>query len=56
MNTAPDIPSDVQRHIDENGYELRCAKGFYWYVCGEENGEPFEIGLDLFISLHNGKK
>ena len=52
MNVTPYIPPDVQRHMDENGYELKCAKGFYWYVSGEENGEPFELGFDLFMRLY----
>ena len=48
----PVIPEDVREYIDCNGYKLQCAKGVYWYVCGENSGDPFELGIDLFISLY----
>lgn len=51
FQNAPYIPPDVRKHIEENGYKVKCAQGFYWYVYGYEDGEPFELGLKLFITL-----
>lgn len=55
MNIVPTIPDDVKAHIEANGYELHGSRGC-WYVSGEEDGEPFELGLDLFTALYRANQ
>ena len=51
-NISVFIPQEIREHIERNGFEVKKDKSGVWYVCGEENGEPFEMGLNLFISLY----
>lgn len=46
------IPKEIRAYIERNGFEVKKDKSGTWYVCGEESGEPFEMGLNLFISLY----
>ena len=46
------IPKEIRAYIENNGFEVKKDKSGTWYVCGEESGEPFEMGLNLFISLY----
>lgn len=51
-NISVFIPQEIRAHIERNRFEVKKDKSGTWYVCGEENGEPFEMGLNLFISLY----
>ena len=52
ISLVPKLPPEVQKYMDEHGFKLHCSRG-YWFVIGEEDGEPFELTPELFIAIYN---